>query len=189
MEDLWAFNDEQVARSIFEAIHPIIVGVGHETDFTIADFVADLRASTPSAAAELAVPDSNDISKSLSLSQMVLSDSMAHIVATHSTRLEILGNSLVHLSPHSMVNNNLQKVDWLSSRLDQAAFSNLRDMQNRYSIAQTALEGISPLATLARGYAIVQGQDGHIIHSVDGVSSGDRLNIRVSDGDFKAKAE
>ena len=189
MEDLWAFNDEQVARSIFEANHPIIVGVGHETDFTIADFVADQRAPTPSAAAELAVPDSNEIGKSLRSLQTTISVLMANIVAVHSTSLEILENSLVHLSPNSMVNNNLQRVDWLSSRLEQAAISNLRDKQNRYSLARTALEGISPLATLARGYAIVQGQDNHIIHSVGGVSSGDRLKIRVSDGDFGAIAE
>jgi exodeoxyribonuclease VII large subunit len=189
MEDLWAFNDEQVARSIFEAKHPIIVGVGHETDFTIADFVADQRAPTPSAAAELAVPDSIDIRKSLRSFRAILTDRMANVVAQHSTSLELLEKTLVHLSPHLMVNNNLQRVDWLSSRLDQANFNSLQNRKNRFSVALTALDSVSPLATLARGYAIVQGQDGYIIHSVDDVAAGDRLTIRVSDGDFGAKAE
>lgn len=189
IEDLWAFNDEQVARSIYAANHPIIVGVGHETDFTIADFVADKRAPTPSVAAELAVPDSAEIKNTLNSFEILLSDRMANIVSTYASNLGFLEKTLAHLSPHSLVNNNMQRLDWISVRLDQAANNLFREKKNQFSIANNSLERISPLATLARGYAIVRGKDGYVIRSVDNVSSGEDISIRISDGKFKAKVK
>lgn len=189
IEDLSAFNDEKVARAIFATRHPVIVGVGHETDFTIADFVADRRAPTPSVAAELAVPDIVDIKNMLYSLQLSQVERMTQIISLYTTQLKIFEKGLAHLSPYSIVINNLQRVDWLSSRLDQAISTNLREKSNRFELALRALEGVNPFATLARGYAIVQGYDGNVIHSVDDVSKGDRLKIRVSDGELGAIAE
>lgn len=189
IEDLSAFNDEKVARAIFETRHPVIVGVGHETDFTIADFVADKRAPTPSVAAELAAPDIVDIKNLLYSLQQAQNERMTQIISVNMAQLKISKKALAHLSPYSMVINNLQRVDWLSSRLDQAIINKLRERSNRFDLASRALEGVSPFATLARGYAIVQGHDGNVIHSVDDVSKGDRLKIRVADGDFGARVE
>jgi exodeoxyribonuclease VII large subunit len=187
IEDLWAFNDEQVARAIFAAEKPVISGVGHETDFTIADLVADLRAPTPSAAAELAAPD-------LSALPLVLADSRARLVAymqsqIQQRRRQVQANAqaLLLLSPRSTLDNNWQRLDGLSLRLDQVTRIYLEQNRSRLAVQNAALSTVSPLATLSRGYAIVRGQDGSVVRSTEQVAPGDRIGVQVSDGEFEAK--
>ena len=186
IEDLWAFNDEHVARAIFEAEHPIIVGVGHETDFTIADFVADVRAPTPSAAAELAVPDRNEVAAqvrglataSVSLLRIDLDKRRGAV----SSMVRALG----HLSPTRKLESGRQQVDWLVGRLDQAVVQQMADRRSRFMIRYAALEAVSPLSTLRRGYAIVRKADGTLVKSDKSVRGGDRISVQVADGKFDA---
>jgi len=186
IEDLWAFNDESVARAIFAARHPVIVGVGHETDYTIADFVGDVRAPTPSAAAELAVPDRNEIEAYVTGLQITLTQTMGRIIEEKRSSLHALAQALRHLNPQSELDNSRQKVDWLAGRLDMAISGLLQNRRTRLSIAQSTLETLSPFATLSRGYAIVRKQDETIVRSTDDVIKGDELTVQVADGEFGA---
>lgn len=186
IEDLWAFNDETVARAIFGAEHPIIVGVGHETDFTIADFVADVRAPTPSAAAELAVPDRNEVTaqvRGLAAASVV---SLRSSLEGQRSVVTALARALVHLSPLKKLESGRQQVDWLTGRLDQAVVQQLAERRSRLMIRIAALEAVSPMSTLSRGYAIVRKADGTLVKSDQSVRGGDLINIRVADGEFDA---
>lgn len=187
MEDLWAFNDPSLARAIFAAQHPIIVGVGHQTDFTIADFVADLRAPTPSAAAELAVPEQAEYKAAIDALEAAMNARVVNLLREKRSLLAGLTRNLSHLSPRAALDNKRQLVDWLSSRMDKAMRSMLDGRQARLSVASATLETMNPVATLARGYAILRKVDGQIIHSVDNVDKGDLFSAQVSDGRFGAK--
>ncbi len=184
LEDLWAFNDEQLARAIFAARHPIISGVGHEVDFTIADFVADLRAPTPSAAAELAVPDVSELAPALASLQAELTAVMEARIEQARWQVQALLRNLAHLSPRSRLDNDRQRTDNLLERLDGAMHLRLERARNRLELAQARLTGVGPLATLSRGYAIVRRPDGRIIRSVQEVAAGDDLAVQVADGEF-----
>lgn len=186
IEDLWAFNDESVARTIFAAQHPIISGVGHETDFTIVDFVADLRAPTPSAAAELAVPDRLEVLGQLEYLKSALASLVDTIISDRRNLLAGLVRTLRQLSPSKTIDLNRQKIDWLSLRLDATMQSWLEAKRARVNVAMTALNAVGPLATLARGYAIVHKENGQIVRSSVDVFSGESITIMVSDGDFSA---
>ncbi|MCP4423487.1 MAG: exodeoxyribonuclease VII large subunit [Chloroflexi bacterium] len=182
MEDLWAFNDENVARAIFAAQYPVICGVGHEVDFTIADFVADLRAPTPSAAAELAVPDLAEWRPVLrGLGAQLTADLQNNL---HQKRRQVnnLARSLRHLSPRAGLDSNRQRMDNLNGRLFTAMQRRLEREQNRLAVAQAGLAAFSPLATLSRGYAIVRKKDGRIVRSVADTAVGDALSVQISDG-------
>jgi exodeoxyribonuclease VII large subunit len=189
IEDLWGFNDEGVARAIFAAQHPIIAGIGHETDFTIADFVADLRAPTPSAAAELAVPDIAEVSGYVQSLQYTLTAGMAAIIAENRQEFQILTRSLNHLSPGFALDNNRQRVDSLHGRLEWAMKGRLDYLKSRTEILQARLKAVSPLGTLARGYAIVRQQSGEVVRQVGDISAGDKLQVMVADGEFEVKVE
>lgn len=189
MEDLWAFNEESVSRAIFGASHPVISGVGHETDFTIADFVADLRAPTPSAAAELAVPDLAELAALISQWRVAISSRMTAVLEQKRWRLSSLAMSLQHLSPRYHVDADRQRVDTLNARLEQAMRSQLLQLTNSYSIAGARLSTVNPLATLKRGYAIVRKKDGVVVRSVDDIAGGERIEIQVGDGEFEATAD
>jgi exodeoxyribonuclease VII large subunit len=188
MEDLWAFNDEQVARAIFAAQHPIISGVGHETDFTIADFVADLRAPTPSAAAELAVPDLAEMRPILQGMQARLQANIqAHLISSR-REVDTLSRALTHLSPRLRLDNSRQRVDMLTARLDRAMSRRLDRGQNRLMVVAARLTAVGPLATLSRGYAIVRDANGRIIRSTRQVTGGAKLSVQVEDGAFDVTA-
>lgn len=184
MEDLWAFNDEGVARAIFNAHHPVISGVGHEIDFTMADFVADLRAPTPSAAAELAVPDVTELRPYLLGLHAGLVTAVAERIAQEQWQVQTLARSLGHLSPRGRLDNHLQRLDHLQNRLDRTMKRQLDEAKSRLAVTEAALAGVSPQATLARGYAIVRDSDGRVIRSAQKAQSGDKLNVQVADGDF-----
>lgn len=185
IEDLWAFNDEGVARAIFAAQHPIITGVGHETDFTIADFVSDLRAPTPSAAAELAVPDVMEVSGYLQGLQNTLAAEMLAIVNEKRQAVNILARSLGHLSPGKALDNSRQRVDILTERLERTMQTRVDRLKTRLEIIYARLQAVSPLGTMARGYAIVRNEDGRVIRHVEEVSPGETLQVMVADGEFE----
>ena len=189
MEDLWAFNDESLARVIFAAEHPIVTGIGHETDFTIADFVADLRAPTPSAAAELTVPEQAEALTYVAGLEVTLTKFTESILRERRSELNGLRRTLRHLSPQTALDNSRQQLDWLLKRADQAMGGLLDAHMGRLSVAWARLEAVSPKATLARGYAIVRSKEGRIVRSIDDVSVGDSLNVQVADGKFDAKVE
>jgi exodeoxyribonuclease VII large subunit len=184
MEDLWAFNDEQLAHAIYAAQHPIISGVGHEVDFTICDFVADLRAPTPSAAAELAVPDLAELRPVFQTMQARLTADIQTIIADKRRSTQALSRTLSHLSPRNRLDNNRQRVDNLAARLENGTQKRLARWQNQLAVATARLTAVSPQATLLRGYAIVRDENGRIIRSTQKIASGDPLNVQVADGAF-----
>jgi exodeoxyribonuclease VII large subunit len=186
IEDLWAFNDEGVARAIFAASHPIISGVGHEVDFTIADFVADLRAPTPSAAAELAVPDVAELRPFLNNIQQHLKNIVLEQIGQHRWQVQTFKRSLNHLSPQAGIESNRQRLDGWQSRLDRAMQRRLDQTSHHLRLLQAQLTAVSPIATLERGYAIVRDSNGRIVRSPDGVQAGDSLIVQVRDGQFGA---
>lgn len=184
IEDLWAFNEEGVARAIFAAQHPIISGVGHEVDFTIADFVADLRAPTPSAAAELAVPDVAELRPYLANVQQQMKNSLLEQIGQQRWQVQTLRRSLSHLSPQVNIASNRQRLDSWQSRLERAVRRRLEAARHELSLRQAQLTAVSPMATLGRGYAIVRDENGRIVRSPSDVQQGDPLSVQVRDGQF-----
>lgn len=184
IEDLWAFNDERVARAIYAARHPVICGVGHETDFTIADFVADLRAPTPSAAAELAVPDLAELGPVVAGLERALAARLDDLLAERRQRLDGLERALRHLGPQMRLASYRQRLDGVTAALEHNMASRLEQLRSRKVLAAARLEAISPLATLGRGYAIVRQEDGRVVRRVAQVHTGERLDVHVADGQF-----
>jgi exodeoxyribonuclease VII large subunit len=190
LEELWAFNDEGVARAIAACRHPVVSGVGHETDFTIADFVADLRAPTPSAAAELAVPDQADLRQRLGGWVDQLAGSMERRLSQMRQALELQQRTMRRLSPQARVDTLRQQVDDLTRRASRALAHRLDLHHSGLAGLQSRLVALSPQATLERGYAIVRRTEtGELVHSVAQVGCGDALSIRVQDGEFGALVE
>ena len=184
MEDLWAFNDEGVARAIFAAQHPVISGVGHEVDFTIADFVADLRAPTPSAAAELAVPDVSELRPYFTTVQQQMGNLVLERIGHYRWQVQTLKRSLSHLSPRVGIAGNRQRLDGWQARLERAMQRRLDQSDHRLNLLQTRLTAVSPTATLERGYAIVRDENGRIVRTPTAVNPGDALTVQVRDGQF-----
>ncbi len=189
IEDLWAFNDERVIRAVFSAQHPIISGIGHETDFTITDFVADLRAPTPSAAAELAVPDLSDIRPVLEQLSEALVDTIASTIVGHRETIRARGQLLWLLSPRRTVDSDRQQVDMLTGRLTRATHRIYDRQMGRLAVARASLMAVSPEATLTRGFAIVRDSDGRLIKSINQIRPGRNITIQVSDGEFGARVD
>jgi exodeoxyribonuclease VII large subunit len=190
LEELWAFNDERVARAIDACRHPVISGVGHETDFTIADFVADLRAPTPSAAAELAVPDQVELRQRIEASLERLVTGTVRRLAQMRENLGQQQRDLRRLSPQTRIDSHRQRVDDLSQRASQILEHALALRRSELAGRRARLSSLSPLATLARGYAIVhQAESGTVVRSVGQVATGDDLRVRVQDGEFGAVAK
>ena len=187
IEDLWAFNDERLARTIYAARHPIISGVGHETDFTITDFVADLRAPTPSAAAELAVPDLSGLRPALVGMSGELAAALSAGLATRRESVRARAQLLLLLSPRRMLDSDRQQVDALAGRLAGSAARALDRRRGRLAVAAAGLSAVSPLATLARGFAIVRDAEGRLIRSVAQARPGAALTIQLGDGAFGAQ--
>ncbi|MFN2151254.1 MAG: exodeoxyribonuclease VII large subunit [Anaerolineales bacterium] len=184
IEDLWAFNDERVARAIAASAAPVISGVGHETDFTIADFVADLRAPTPTAAAELATPDRNDLRAALNDQNQRLERAALGQIAAQRWQLNEFQNRLLHQNPLARIRNDRQRLDELTHRTGVALSHQMKLERSQLFGLVRRLEALSPLAILQRGYAVVSTADGSIVHSAGQVNPGDRLDIRVHEGQF-----
>jgi exodeoxyribonuclease VII large subunit len=187
LEELWAFNNEGVARAIVGCRHPVVSGVGHETDFTITDFVADVRAPTPSAAAELAVPDRTELQERTGGWAVQLEDAMRQRLAQAREALSQRQRDLHRLSPKGRVDAHRQRVDDFTQRADRALGHALALRRASLAGLQARLAALSPLATLERGYAVVRREDsGAIVRSVAQVDAGDALLIEVHDGQFGA---
>jgi exodeoxyribonuclease VII large subunit len=186
-EDLRAFNDEGVARAIAASTAPVVSGVGHETDFTIADFVADLRAPTPSAAAELCCPDRADLRPPLRAAQRTLARSFASRMDRLRWTLADRRTALRLVAPRARIANARQRIDELVRRSLEALRHDLALRRaGAFGLGQ-ALQAVGPLAILARGYAVVRREaDGQVVRSVRQMAPGDELAIRVSDGEFPA---
>jgi len=185
IEDLWAFNDERVARAIAAAPAPVISGVGHETDFTIADFIADVRAPTPSAAAELLTPNRDDYRLTIDAYAAQLGAIVDARLREARSALEMNARALRHLSPQARLSNVRQRLDDLNEAMQAALGHWIELWRERIEGASAHLNALSPLAVLERGYAVVRHEKtGQIVRRVKQIKSGDRLTVTVSDGEF-----
>ena len=182
IEDLWAFNDERVARAIFASEIPVISAVGHEPDVTISDYVADRRASTPSNAAEIAVPDWREIYDVLSGFEIRADQAMRKKLTRLSDRLETLKTKRVMTDHMVQIEDRRMRLDRLRDELSAAQTDNLSLHHRRYIALASSLDAMSPLRVLSRGYSIASGADGTVVKSVSELSEGEKIRLRLSDG-------
>lgn len=187
IEDLWAFNEEIVARAIFECRIPVISAVGHETDTTIADYVADLRAPTPSAAAELAVYDYSQFREVLRAAGTTLHMRMREHIQLQRQRQEQLGTKLGYLSPRTMLNSKKQYLADLEDRLSRYMEYRLSNERHRIQLLAGRLEAGSPVRKLSGGYSFVTDAAGHPLVSAGQVQAGDEITVRTADGKVRAE--
>ena len=186
LEDLWAFNDETVARAVATCCVPVVSAVGHETDYTICDFVADLRAPTPSAAAELAVPDYRELSERLTLLSAAANRALNTTLTRKQNALQLLKNKRCLTSPLYAVEENMMRLDNVVKRFSAAAQLNLSYADRRLATAAGKLHVLSPLQVISRGYATVHTQKG-IVYSVNDVNQNEPLTVRVTDGIIRCR--
>ena len=182
MEDLWAFNDENLARAIYRSEIPVISAVGHEPDVTISDFVADLRAATPSNAAELAVPDCQALERHLAQLSARMAGAVSARLEEERSRLNRLSESRVMTDPMAPIRDKRVLLDWQQSRLLSQMQSLTHTQRNRLSALAAALDAMSPLKVLARGYSLTQDEEGKLLTSVEQVQPGQGIQVRLSDG-------
>ena len=187
LEDLWPFNEEIVAHSIFESELPVISAVGHETDFTIADFVADLRAPTPSAAAELAVPNVTDIIMNLEKYNNRLKNSLKKKIELMRLRYEKCMASRVFREPLQKINERYISIDMLVKQIQNSINNKIKDDKTKMIELITKLDTLSPLKTLTRGYCLATNNNGKIIKSVKKLKKDDELVLRFNDGNTNVK--
>lgn len=187
MEDLWAFNEEPVAYAIYESEIPVISAVGHEPDVTISDFVADLRAATPSNAAELAVPDQDGLRQSLDQMTSAIAGNLSRQLKAARQHLNALACASVLQDPGAYIAQQRKNMEFLKNRLAAAQNQSVAQKQQRYIAALSKLDAMSPLKVLTRGYSVTQTESGEIVRSAGQVKAGDRVRIRVSDGSMTAE--
>ncbi len=189
IEDLWAFNDEQVARAIYESRIPVVSAVGHEPDVTISDFVADLRAATPSNAAELAVPDQDSLRQILDGFATAMVNSMENRIHHGRKHLKILSDSPALQSPEAYLEQRKKTLVMLQNRLIAAQMQQINRKNHKYIGLTAKLDAMSPLKVLTRGYAMVQQEDGKMIRQISDVNVHDRVSVSLADGQFTAVVE
>lgn len=187
IEELWAFNDEKVARAIYNSEIPIISAVGHETDFTIADFVADLRAPTPSAAGEVAVPEIKDLNYRISSNLTSLINSFNATISTRNNEIKYMYEKLMLNNPSNVLNENRQRLDLVLKDLIKAMDKGFTDKRNKIEYLGSKLDSLSPLSVLSRGYSIVAKNNGYVIKSVKKIFADEVLDLILSDGKAKIK--
>ena len=186
IEDLWAFNDENLAYAIYNSHIPVISAVGHETDFTICDFVSDLRAPTPSAGAELAVPDRNEILQNLDAQRQYLSSLMDKKLIENNNIVSEMTTKLLSLSPDDKIAKLYNDLDFLSQKYENNSNRIFQNTANKIELLATKLESLNPVSTLKRGYSVVTNND-KTVTSVKDVKNGDTLAINVTDGKIISK--
>ena len=186
MEDLWAFNNVELAYAIAKSSIPVISAVGHESDFTICDFVADLRAPTPSAAAELAVPDALTVRNEINQTITDVEKKLIMKIYQCRKQIELLSSSRVLSSKESLLDEYKMKINLLSDKLDSNISNIMKDKGYSFSVLCAKLQAISPLNTLARGYSMVQDSQGKVVSSVDNIKKDDIINISLADGNAQA---
>jgi len=187
MEDLWAFNDENVARTIYHSAIPVISAVGHEPDVTIADFVADLRAATPSNAAELAVPDQNEVAVWLHQMEGRLAQAMGRKLESARKDLDRAARCRALQDPMNYVDDKRMVLDYQREKLAAGLNAALNRERQRFGQLASKLDALSPLKVLGRGYAIPRKADGGVVRSVADVAPGDPLKLRVADGEISCQ--
>ena len=187
MEDLWAFNDENVARTIYHSAIPVISAVGHEPDVTIADFVADLRAATPSNAAELAVPDQNEVAVWLRQMEGRLAQAMGRKLESARKDLDRAARCRALQDPMNYVDDKRMVLDYQREKLAAGLNAALNRERQRFGQLASKLDALSPLKVLGRGYAIPRKADGGVVRSVADVAPGDPLKLRVADGEISCQ--
>ena len=182
LEDLWAFNDERVARAIYESEIPVISAVGHEPDVAISDFVADRRASTPSNAAEIAVPDMAELLRWLDGAEMRMARGVTRQLGAARERLDTLAQKRVLTDPMALVADKGMQLDHVQHRL-AAAMRAVTDRENgRFAALAASLDALSPLRVLGRGYALAQTEDGTVLRSTAQTAAGERIRVRLAQG-------
>ena len=186
IEDLWAFNDERVAYAIYQSQIPVISAVGHEPDVTISDYVADLRAATPSNAAELAVPDQDALRQSLDAISAGMATALNRQLKAAQQHLTVLSQSPALRSPTGYIEQRGKSLELLKNRLISAQTRNITQKNQRYIAAVSKLDAMSPLKVLTRGYSMAQTEGGQVLRSVQQVELGERIRISLSDGSLSA---
>lgn len=186
IEDLWAFNDENLAYAIYNSHIPVISAVGHETDFTICDFVSDLRAPTPSAGAELAVPDRNEILQNLDAQRQYLSSLMDKRLIENNNIVSEMTTKLLSLSPDDKIAKLYNDLDFLSQKYENNSNRIFQNTANKIELLATKLESLNPVSILKRGYSVVTNND-KTVTSVKDVKNGDTLAINITDGKIISK--
>lgn len=182
LEDLWAFNEEIVARAVFRSRIPVISAVGHETDFTICDFVADLRAPTPSAAAELAVPDIRDDIAFVNGAVSLMESAIDKRIKSELDKLYLLKDKLNLLSPTNLIDERMNTVSLLYNDALNRINDKLNCEGNRFAVACAKIDSLNPIKVLSRGYSITM-KENKIIKSINDVTCGDRISVKFSDGE------
>ena len=182
LEDLWAFNDERVARAIYEAETPVISAVGHEPDVVISDFVADRRASTPSNAAEIAVPDMEELLRTLEGTQQRLTQGMQRSIGYRTQQLDALAKKRVLTEPTAYLEDRRQDIDHLTHRLCAGMRAVTDGEGRRFGALAASLDALSPLKVLGRGYALAQTADGTVLRSAGQVETGETVHLRLAEG-------
>lgn len=186
MEDLWAFNDERVARAIYESEIPVVSAVGHEPDVTISDYVADVRAATPSNAAELVAPDQTQLRRTLQTMQAAMLQSVQKTVKLDRERLRALAGKRVLQSPAGYLEERRMLLDLLQSRLQNAQRQTLHEKKQRFVRLTAALDAMSPLKVLARGYSVVTDGEGNVLRSAKDTELGQSVRITLASGRLRA---
>ena len=189
IEDLWAFNEEEVARAIFHCSVPVISAVGHETDTTIADYVADLRAPTPSAAAELAVYDYYQLERTRKEYQLKLLRLMRQKTEISRLRVREFQTKLKYLHPSNKLREKQQRLIDIEDRMRALMEKKISDTRHRFLLYVERMKGQSPLTKLSQGYAYVQDEEGRALKSIDQVQEGEMLSVHVTDGTILTKIE
>ena len=189
IEDLWAFNDERVAYAIAESEIPVISAVGHEPDVTISDFVADLRAATPSNAAELAVPDQLELRQQLDAKRSLLLTLMQKKLKQERQAVSSLASTRSLRSPINYLNDQRLRLDYTHRRLGAASTALLNQNREQFVRLTAKLDAMSPLKVLGRGYSVTLKENGQLVKSVKAVKCGDSLTVRMSDGKLTAKVQ
>lgn len=189
IEDLWAFNDERVAHAIYDSHIPIISAVGHEPDVTIADYVADLRAATPSNGAELAVPDRDALQQTLDAMSASIAASLDRQLKSARKHLNVLASSAALQSPTGYLEQRKKSMDYLHSRLISAQEQTISRKRQRFIGITAKLDAMSPLKVMSRGYAMAQRNDGTLLRSVRQAKIGDTISVRFHDGQIRASVD
>ena len=189
MEDLWAFNDERVARAIYDCETPIISAVGHEPDVTISDYVADRRASTPSNAAEIAVPDMAELLRYLRGTENGMAQSVLHRLEREERRLKALAEKRVLTDPLAFVQDRRLQLDYMQDKMTSAARTHWDREARRFAGTVAKLDALSPLKVLGRGYAMARTEEGGILRSSAQVRPGDRIELRLAQGSLGCRVE
>lgn len=189
IEDLWAFNEEIVARAIYDSRIPVISAVGHEVDFTISDFVADLRAPTPSAAAELVVPSQEELKDKFNNVYGRLYSCAGRILEKNRLRLRLLTEKPVLKTPERSLDERRLYIDGLYNRFENAYKNILKEKEQALKLNASKLDGLSPLSALSRGFSVTKDEGGRVVKSVGQVKKGDKISVVVSDGEIKASVE